>query len=183
MRGKRLIRSHAVSHEFELDLAPLLSVMVKLVPVLLISSAFVQIMTIESDLPGSLQKVIEQSHQQNVQIRMLAADNKNITLVMTIDQKKESLVVPAKDGAIDYDAVHQTLITVKTRFPQSFHLILQAGGTLTYQETVHLMDEARKAKTANVEFTYTDADKPAEPQKTQWMFPEVMIDPNGSEAT
>lgn len=39
-RGKKLKINH--NSEFELDLAPLLAVMVKLVPVLLISSAFVQ---------------------------------------------------------------------------------------------------------------------------------------------
>jgi biopolymer transport protein ExbD len=181
MRGKRFTARREMNHEFELDLAPLLSVMVKLVPVLLISSAFVQIMTIESDLPGSLTKVIEQSHQQNVQIKMLAADDKNVTLVMTIDGKSEKMKVPAKDGVIDYQAVHANLVEVKKRYPQSFHLVLRAEGQVTYQETVSLMDEARKSKSDQIEFTYVDQEKPNEPQKTQWMFPEVMIEP--SEAT
>lgn len=181
MRGKKYVRRQDANHEFELDLAPLLSVMVKLVPVLLISSAFVQIMTIESDLPGSLTKVIEQSHQQSVQIKLVAENDKKVNLVLTIDGKNETLSIPAKNGVIDFEAVHAGLVEVKKRYPQSFHLVLKASGSVTYQETVSLMDEARKAKSAQVEFTYVDKDKPGEPQKTQWMFPEVMIEP--SEAT
>ena len=46
--------------EFELDLAPLLAVMVKLVPVLLMSSAFVQMMIIETELPQVVQEAIKQ---------------------------------------------------------------------------------------------------------------------------
>ena len=42
--------------EFELDLAPLLAVMVKLVPVLLLSSAFVQVMMVETDLPQAVKE-------------------------------------------------------------------------------------------------------------------------------
>lgn len=181
MRGRRYQARREANHEFELDLAPLLSVLVKLVPVLLISSAFVQIMTIENDLPGSLAKAVEQSHEQKVQIKMIAEGDKDVTLVMTIDGKNEELRIPAKDGVIDYESVHAGLVEVKKRYPESFHLVLKATGEVTYQETVSLMDEARKAKSETVEFTYRDKDKPDQPQKTQWMFPEVMIEP--SEAT
>lgn len=180
MRGKRFTYRREAHHEFELDLAPLLSVLVKLVPVLLISSAFVQVMTIESDLPGTLAKAVEQSHQQKVQIKMLAGGDKNVTLVMTIDGKNEEVRIPAKDGVIDYAAVHAGLVEVKKKYPESFHLVLRASGSVTYQETVSLMDEARKSKSETVEFTYRDKDQ-TEPQKTQWMFPEVMIE--ASEAT
>lgn len=49
--GRRFKPKINHNSEFDLDLAPLLAVMVKLVPVLLVSSAFVQMMIIETDLP------------------------------------------------------------------------------------------------------------------------------------
>lgn len=181
MRGKRYVQQKNVSHEFELDLAPLLSVMVKLVPVLLLSTAFAQVMTIESDLPGSLQRVVEESHQQKVQIKLQADAMKGIRLVINGPSGgSENVVVPSREGHIDYDGVHSALVEIKRKYPQVFHLMIQPSGSLSYQEVVRLMDESRKAKDASVQFTYTDPEK-GEGQNTQWMFPEVMLEP--SEAT
>ena len=50
--------------EFELDLAPLLAVMVKLVPVLLVSSAFVQLMIVETELPQVVQQALAYQEKQ-----------------------------------------------------------------------------------------------------------------------
>lgn len=180
MRGKRYQPQRATSHEFELDLAPLLAVMVKLVPVLLISSAFVQIMTIETDLPGSLTKVIEQSHEQKTQLKLQADNNKTIKLLLVGPKSTETIEVPAVNNTINFEGVHSALIEVKKRMPQVFHMIILPGGALTYQDMVKLMDESRKSKSETIEFTYTDPEK-GEAVETQWMFPEVMIDP--SEAT
>lgn len=192
MRTRRQApRRRETSHEFELDLAPLLSVMVKLVPVLLISSAFVQIMVVESELPGSIQKAVENSQKQNTQIRMVADNQKAVHLQVLVDgEKKEQVDVKAtSSGDLDFDQIYLGLIEMKRKHPDSFHLVLKAGGEVTYQETVRLMDEARKAKTPDIEFSYHEAaaiparapasvkEREGQTEKTQWMFPEVLLEP------
>ena len=60
MRGRyKPAAQHA--HDIELDLAPLLAVMVKLVPVLLLSSSFVPISVVESELPQVVKEAIERN--------------------------------------------------------------------------------------------------------------------------
>ncbi|PWU13134.1 MAG: biopolymer transporter ExbD [Bdellovibrio sp.] len=165
--------------EFELDLAPLLAVMVKLVPVLLISSAFVQVMTIDSDLPGSLQKAIEQSENNQVAIRIVTDPKNNLQVIVSSPQGEQSKAVPpTKDGLIDFDATHQALLETKKTYPQVFHLSIHPDGHLNYQDLVRVMDQARKAKVKGIEFPYTDQET-HETKTTPWMFPEVMIEPVG----
>jgi biopolymer transport protein ExbD len=71
--GRQLKRIKSINpSEFDLDLAPLLAVMVKLVPVLLLSSAFVQVMVVETDLPQAVKEAIQKQDDKkpvaNIQI-------------------------------------------------------------------------------------------------------------------
>lgn len=179
MRRSR-IKPRRMNHEFELDLAPLLSVMVKLVPVLLISSAFVQVMTLDSDLPGSLQKVIAESQNEPVAIRITTDSTHQVQVVVSSPQGVTTKRVPATtEGQIDLDGTHNALLEVKKTYPQIFHLSIQPDARLSYQELVRVMDQARKAKAQGIEFPYTDKDT-KETKTTPWMFPEVMIEPVGA---
>lgn len=179
MRRRVFKRQHTVSHEFELDLAPLLSVMVKLVPVLLLSSAFVQVQTIESELPNSIAQAVEQSEKQTVQIKLVTDDLKNLKLLVITPAGTETTEVKAKDGQLAFEEIHQALVATKTKNPQVFHLLLHPGKNISYQEVIRLMDEARKAKTVGVQFPFKDPVK-GEVEQTPWMFPEVMIEPSGA---
>lgn len=175
MRRSRIKPRH-MSHEFEIDLAPLLAVMVKLVPVLLVSSGFVQLMTIDSDLPGSLQKAIAESQQQQVAIRISTDSKNSVHVLVSTPQGQKTSSVPAINGQIDLDGTHNALVEVKKTYPQVFHVSLAADARTNYQDLVRVMDQARKVKEVGVEFPYTDPDT-KETKLTPWMFPEVMIEP------
>lgn len=171
---RKVVRRHHQSHEFELDLAPLLAVMVKLVPVMLISSAFVQIMTIQSDLPGALKQVIAESERQPTHVRLVTTPKNQVKVVVSGPKGSKTTEVPAKpEGTIDFDGAHQALLEVKKTHPEVFHISIGTAGNTSYQDMVKLMDEARKAKTPGTEFPYTDK---GEQKTTPWMFPEVLIE-------
>lgn len=174
MRRRIARRMHNQSHEFELDLAPLLAVMVKLVPVMLISSAFVQIMTIQSDLPGALKQVIADSEKQPTHVRLVTTPKNQVKVVVSGPKGSKTKEIPASpEGAIDFDGTHQALLEVKKDHPEVFHISIGTVGSTTYQDMVKLMDEARKAKVPGTEFPYTDK---GEQKTTPWMFPEVIIE-------
>jgi len=88
-RGKKLEINH--HSEFELDLAPLLAVMVKLVPVLLVSSAFVQMMIIETELPQVIQQAVKQQENNpksaSITVSMSKAEGVKITLTEVTNKK------------------------------------------------------------------------------------------------
>jgi biopolymer transport protein ExbD len=174
MRAKK----HQIDYnsEFELDLAPLLAVMVKLVPVLLLSSAFVQVMIIETELPQVVQEAIQRQEQN-------PDDKASITLEMSnkdgvkiiIQQKGQSLVdtIPAQEGAFDFVAVHAKLQEVKKKYPEVFKVDLRPSGEVAYENLVRLMDEARKSRN-RTKFPVFDS-QTGKSVETEYMFPEIVF--------
>lgn len=174
----RRMKKIKINHhsEFELDLAPLLAVMVKLVPVLLISSAFVQMMVIETELPQVVSEAIQRQEQQptptNVAIEVDAKEGINI--VITEKGKDQVENIPLKNGAFDYPTLHQKLIAVKKAHPEIFKIELNPDGKVPYNEVVKVMDEARQAHDSSIKFPVFDT-KQGKNVETNYMFPEVVF--------
>ena len=165
------------SHEFELDLAPLLSVMVKLVPVLLISSAFVQVMVIETDLPQAVKEAIHKQEEDKASatVQMDVSHKDGIKVIIAKDGAQKVDLVPLKsDGSFDLPALQKELQKVKAENPKVFRLELSPEGNVSYKEIVKIMDEARKSRDKEVRFPVWDSKKNQEVE-TDYMFPDVVF--------
>ena len=172
-RAKKLHINH--NSEFDLDLAPLLAVMVKLVPVLLISSAFVQMMVIETELPQVVSEAIQkQENQPNPTTVALEVDTKEVRIVTTVKGQEKVQTIPNKAGVIDYEAVNQRLVAVKKENPEVFKIELSPDGAVPYNDIVKIMDEARQARDSKIRFPVLDS-KTGQNVETQYMFPEVVF--------
>ncbi len=174
----RRIRKNKVDHnsEFELDLAPLLAVMVKLVPVLLVSSAFVQMMVIETELPQVVSEAIQRQDQQplptNISLEIDAKDG--IHIVVTEKGKDQVETIPLKNGVFDYATLHQKLVAVKKLHPEIFKLELSPDGKVPYNDIVKIMDEARQSRDVNTKLPVFDT-KQGKNVETNYMFPEIIF--------
>ncbi|MEK2644984.1 ExbD/TolR family protein [Bdellovibrio sp. BCCA] len=174
----RRMKKIKINHhsEFELDLAPLLAVMVKLVPVLLLSSAFVQMMVIETELPQVVSEAIQRQEQQptptNVAIEVDAKEGINI--VVTEKGKDQVENIPLKNGAFDYPTLHQKLVAVKKAHPEIFKIELNPDGKVPYNEVVKVMDEARQSRDNTIKFPVFDT-KQGKNVETNYMFPEIVF--------
>lgn len=160
----------------DLDLAPLLSIMVKLIPVLLLSSAFVQIMMIETDLPQPVKSAIEQNQNRDDLPELeLAADYRNGFQVSIFNRKgpAERVRIPLKsDQSLDFTALNSELVKIKARHTQVFEISLIPAQDVNYQDVVKIMDMARRPLERDIKFDFID---PAteQTQQTEFMFPEV----------
>lgn len=173
-RAKKIKVDH--NSEFELDLAPLLAVMVKLVPVLLISSAFVQMMVIETQLPQVVSQAIErQDKQPNPKTLALEIDQKDGIHIVVTEQGKEKVdTVPMKEGGFDFDTLHQKLVSIKKSHPEIFKIEISPSGSVPYKEIVRIMDEARQARDSKIKFPVFDATQ-GKNVETHYMFPEIIF--------
>lgn len=163
------------NYEFDLDLAPLLAVMMKLVPVLLISSAFVQLMTVETQLPQVVQQAIEKQDKdvKATQITIEVKHREGVRIVIAKDGKQQIEVVPKKaDGTFDFAALHVKLREVKQQHPEVFKIDLSPDGEVSYDDIVHVMDEARRSRDNKIRFPVFDKTKNQDVQ-TDYMFPEI----------
>jgi biopolymer transport protein ExbD len=162
-------------HEFELDLAPLLAVMVKLVPVLLLSSAFVQVMMVETDLPQAVKEAIQQQDKKPTATIHIKADMKEgIQIVIAKGGNQRIEPVPMKDGAFDYASLHKTLQKVKLENPEVFKIEFAPDTNVPYRDVVRMTDEARRSRDKDVRFPIFDA-KENKTVLTDFMFPDVVF--------
>lgn len=166
-----------MSHEFELDLAPLLAVMVKLVPVLLISSAFMQVMIIETDLPQAVKEAIAQSLDKPKAVVQLEISKKvGITVTVAKGGQQKSDVIALKNGT-EYDlaSLHKFLQQVKTANPEVFRIELSPEANIPYKDIVKIMDEVRRSRDKDVRFPLYDEKERKPASSTDYMFPDVVF--------
>ncbi len=175
MRRPKKIRVNQ-SGEFDLDLAPLLAVMVKLVPVLLLSSAFVQMMVIETELPQVVSEAIQRNDKQETPTTVaLEVDPKaGIHIILTVKGKEKVETVKLLGGVYDYKGLHEKLVAVKKAHPEVFKLELNPDGKVPYDDVVKIMDEARQARDNTVHFPVFDT-KQGKEVDTNYMFPEIIF--------
>ncbi len=163
--------------EFELDLAPLLAVMVKLVPVLLVSSAFVQMMIIETDLPQVVQEAIQkqENNPKSAQIAVEVNKTEGVKIVVSENgQEKIEVIGFDSNKKIDYATLHAKFVEVKKAHPEIFKIDLNPDAEIPYKDLVKIMDEARKVRVSDVRFPVKDP-KTGQDTSTDYMFPEVVF--------
>ncbi len=174
MRKLRQIRT-LNPQEFELDLAPLLAVMVKLVPVLLVSSAFIQVMTVETELPQAVKEAIQKQDEKptaSIQIKASMKDGMQVIVAKGGAQKVEA--VPMKEGKFDFPALHATLQKVKAENPEVFKIELAPEAEVAYKDVVKMTDEARRSRDKKITFPIYDS-KENKTVMTDFMFPDVVF--------
>ncbi len=176
MRRRGFKLNNHLSQEFELDLAPLLAVMVKLVPVLLVSSAFVQVMMIETDLPQVVKEAIQKEEKKpsaSVQLDINGKSGIRVIVEKAGNQNIEVIGLKA-DGSFNYGQLQQKLVEIKIQNPEVFRVELNPEGNIPYKEIVKIMDEARKARDKNTHFPVYDS-KAGKEVETDYMFPDVVF--------
>ncbi|MBC7742974.1 MAG: biopolymer transporter ExbD [Bdellovibrionaceae bacterium] len=163
--------------EFDLDLAPLLAVMVKLVPVLLVSSAFVQMMIIETELPQVVQQAIakQENNPKAAQVAVEMNKKDGIRIIVTENgQTKVELVGLNSEKQIDMPALHAKFQAVKKSHPEVFKIELSPDADVPYKEIVRVMDEARKSRSNDIKFPVKN-EQTGQETSTEYMFPEIVF--------
>ena len=163
--------------EFDLDLAPLLAVMVKLVPVLLVSSAFVQMMIIETELPQVVQEALARQENSPKPTKVVLSVDKKSGINIVINENGKETVKQIDLNAkheFDLDKLYLSMQEIKKSYPQVFKIEFNPSDSVNYKDIVKLMDEVRKSKSADVRFPVKD-EKTGEMTSTEYMFPEVVF--------
>ena len=163
--------------EFELDLAPLLAVMVKLVPVLLVSSAFVQLMIVETELPQVVQQALarEEKKEKPTVISLNIDKKQGMRIVTNKDGRESQVTIGLIDGnEFNYKALHDRIVEVKKENPGVFKIEFNPADNVSYKDIMRMMDEVRRAKAAEAAFNVYD-DKTGTTTSTDYMFPEVVF--------
>lgn len=170
--------AHTKSDEinYELDLTPLLGMMVTLLPLLLLSTAFVRVMVVEAQIPQLVAEAMEQDQKKEdrevtLKVSLKGTKVVEINVIQSGGTSNQIRVEPEK-GQFGWDKTHQELTAIKKQFPRVFSLELSPHNEVNYQEIVRFLDEARNARSTDSEFEFTDLTSKAKVQ-TRLMFPQV----------
>lgn len=136
---KKSFTGKANDATFDLNLAPILDIIVSVVPMLLLSVAFVQVKMIDTPVPQAIDKSKSPEKRDKPRVSLLVRENdyefviesggkKSRTIASTIDQvKSKAEEIKKSDSAID-------------------DLELLPTAQVSLQHLVKVMDEVRKTK-------------------------------------
>lgn len=161
---------------FELNLAPMLDIIVSIVPMLLMSIAFVHVTVVDTPVPQAVEKAMAASNDKKDQTQILLAVSKETGFRFTISEKGEShdINVGLNGKDLDMVALHKQTMELKKLYPDVFKVELNPEEKVPLSEIVATMDQLRTigAKESKVTFHDVESGKSLE---TNLVFPDVVF--------
>lgn len=170
----RVARTRKVDATFDLNLAPVLDIIVSIVPMLLLSVAFLQVRMIETPVPQVVaEKIAEQDKLPKVNIN-LKFSKEGYHFVVVANGKKDELRIATKAGKLDYDTLTLTAYKLKKQYTDIFKLEIAPAATVSYDEIIQTMDALRKVPSKEPKVSFLDT-KTNQMVQTDLMFPDVVF--------
>ena len=160
---------------FELDLAPMLALMVTLIPIMLLSTVFVRIALLETPLPQVVEKAIEEDRKKKEREVNVVLDmsESGFRLMVTVDGRpQETFRLPKVKNEWDLNGFYRSAHKIKMGHPNVFRIDLKPQETVKYKDIVKVMDELRTIKKDDTKATIIDSDT-KQKAFTDVMFPDV----------
>ena len=177
----RTRRTRATDSTFELNLAPFLDIIVSVVPMLLLSVAFVQIKMIEAPTP----QIVSQSQMKNppkpqttIVLKISKANGFSFEITPP-KEKMKRIVVANKAGQFDLNGLLVAAEQIKAEHPDVNELQLIPDGDVSFDDLVHIMDRVRQKPSPVVQASFDSDPVPVDPSKMQ-LFPNVIFGNVGS---
>lgn len=170
----RVLRFRDMSSEatFDLNLAPMMDMLVSIIPFMLLSATFLQVMLINVPLPTPVAKALaedRQKDQREVSIKIKMDIQKGFAIEVRDEKGKASnFYIARNNNAYDYTAFHKRLVDIKQRFPKVFRVELNPDEAVDYKSIVGAMDAARNMENADPKIYIEKAETPL-------LFPDVIL--------
>jgi biopolymer transport protein ExbD len=181
----RALRTRLDDSTFELNLAPMLDIIVSIIPMLLLSVVFVDITVIDTPIPQAVEKAVAAANEKNkdvVQVRMGVASDKSVSITI-IDHgalKEYSVAsVKAENGVMqtDLEGLNSKVMAIKKEYPDVFRMELNPSDTVPLSEIVGVMDAVRTTKSVDgkqVKVSFIDSTS-GKSIETNLLFPDIVF--------
>jgi biopolymer transport protein ExbD len=171
MRSLRF-RDTSEQATFDLNLAPMMDMLVSIIPFMMLSVSFMQIMLIDVPLPVPVAQALAQDRAQTkreVSITVRMESKLGFAIEVKDEQGRSTHMSVGKIGLeFDYKNLHKKLVEVKQRFPKVFRIELNPEDGIDYKSIVQAMDASRNMQ-------QTDPKVMIENAETPLLFPDVVL--------
>jgi len=174
----RSFKSRVEDATFELNLAPMLDIIVSIVPMLLLSVAFVHITVIETPVPQAVEKAIAAANEKNkdlVQVTLSVSKTAGFRFTVNDQGQTKETVVALKEEKFDLAGLHKETLALKQNYPDVFRLELNPEENIPLDEIVAVMDQVRTSVTSAGEPKITFKDETGKPIETNLLFPDIVF--------
>lgn len=159
---------------FDLNLAPILDIIVSIVPLLLLSIAFVQVKMIDSSVPQVVAEAAKRADEKSPTTVVLKVSKlKGFIFEVTKDGHAVPTSVPNQGGTWDLTALNAAAFGIKEKNPEVFRVDLSPDPDLNLNELVTVMDNLRRTPDAK-KVAFVDPQS-GQQVVTELMFPNVLF--------
>lgn len=162
---------------FEIDLAPFLSIVVALIPILLLTAVFMKVGLVDTQLPQIINEAVAQERKEEnapTLVKVEALEKQGLVVEVTHNGRASKREIPISNNDFNYDEFHRELVKVKEEHPMIFRLELRPSSDLSYEKIIKLMDYARKTRTGDPKLFVTDP-KTNQKLESNIMFADIFF--------
>jgi biopolymer transport protein ExbD len=137
--------------ETDLDVTPIMNILVILIPFLVSMAVFTQIAAISFSLPPAAtedEEPEEEKKKDNATLDIsIAITDKGFTITGT---RQVLPLIPKRNGKYNLPALNKVLREIKMRYPRQEDIVLIIEGDVFYEDIVAVMDLCRDAHFPNI---------------------------------
>lgn len=166
------------ANDWEIDLSPLLALMVTLIPVLLLQTSFVTLKMLETTLPilsdvKQEDKKDRDKNEINFDLGIFAKNENDFVLNLTVNEKLvKKIDIKAKGKNFDLDKLKEELVKIKKDYPKEMSAKLTPDEKVQYDVIVKMLDVIRENSSGEM---IRFVDKNGTKVETALLFPDVVF--------
>lgn len=173
----RASKSRLEDSTFELNLAPMLDIIVSIIPMLLLSVVFTRITIIDTPVPQAVEKAVAAANEKNkdlVQVRMAVTKNRTVQITIVDRGNSKDYEVAALNSKADLDGLYKRVLAIKKEYPDVFRVELNPEETVPLDEIVGVMDSVRTVKNTDHKVVFTDSTS-GQSIETNLLLPDIIF--------
>lgn len=165
----------------EVDLSPLLALMVTLIPVLLLQTSFATLKMLETSLPILSDRVQEEQKKNEddknkieFDLNVFIKNDKSVVVETVVNKSKveSKTFKPTAENKINIDLVKREIKAIKNKYPEQVSAKVTPDDGIKYNQIVKLLDVMRKANSSE---SIKYKDKEGKVVETTMLFPDVVF--------
>ena len=178
----RLGKSRMDDATFDLNLAPMLDIIVAIIPMLLLSVVFVRVTTIETQVPQVVEQAVAAANEKNkdvVQLRLALNADRTVVITVTDRGQTTDLTVAgvnsqSKGPTVDVDGIHKQILSLKQKYPDVFRVEFNPAEQIPLTEIVAVMDSIRTTRSGESKVVFNDV-RTGQPIETNLLLPDIVF--------
>jgi len=165
----------------DVDLSPLLALMVTLIPVLLLQTSFATLKMLETSLPILSDRVEEDKKKINddkdkieFNLNVFIKNDNSVVVETIVDKTKveSKTFKPNGKNEMNMALIKKEILAIKTKYPEQVSAKVTPDDQIKYTQIVKMLDLMRRANNSEA-IKYKD--KEGKPVTTTMLFPDVVF--------